>query len=83
MKLKVIAVALLIGIGMSIGVVHSKRTGPTMFGGDFLEVIEDTIISVVLAANVIWITRGESPDSQSQEAKKRSERKGGVCQLAI
>lgn len=83
MKPKIIAATLLIGIVASLGASYSTKTSPTAFASTFLEAIEGTIISVVLAAGVIWITSNESNEDSSQKSGKVPEQKGGMCRLTL
>ena len=83
MKSKIIAAALLIGIVASLGAAHSTKANPTAFASTLLEAIEETIISAVLAASVIWITSNESNDLSLQKSRKAPTHKTGMCRLTL
>jgi len=83
MKSKIIAAVLLMGVVASLGAAHSTKASPTAFAGMFLEAIEETIISVVLAASVIWITSNEGNDLSQRESGKMPEHKTGICRLTL
>ncbi len=83
MKSKIIAAALLISVVASLGAIHSTRASPTALAGAFLDAIEEAIISVALAASVIWITGNEGHDLSQRESGKVPEHKTGMCRLTL